>query len=181
MLDCLHVSECPRGEPLISAESEWADLYAYAQALLDSHEEARALIDEARRRADAAIRSCADLRARAWDVIEDWGPLGRRPRPVADYRAAVLKAARFLGLTEGRAAIVHDLAGRTDYELAPPPGKVGPSAPAPAVASALGADLVGEHSWRSGATANRQARLRYLATTASKPDRTLFTFNKEPR
>jgi hypothetical protein len=166
---------------LISAESEWADLYSYAQSLLDRHGEARALIDEIRRRADAATSAIGDLRLRTWDEIEAWGPQGKWSRPVRDYRAAVLKAARFLLLGESRAEVVHELAGRTDYKLQRPTGKAGPPAPAPAVASAAGADTTGEHSWRSGATANRQARLRYLSTTANQPDRTRkFNVDKNP-
>jgi hypothetical protein len=164
---------------LISAESEWADVYAYAQALLDRHAEHRARIDEGRRRADAVTRTVGDLRSRTWNEVDEWGQ-GTWSRPVRDYRAAVLKAARFLCLGESRADVVHELVGRTGYQLARPVGKAGPAAPAPAVASAAGADTTGQDAWRSGATANRQARLRYLSTTASRPDRQRFDFNKEP-
>jgi hypothetical protein len=160
---------------LISAESEWVDVYAYAQFLLERHEEGRALIDESRRRAKAAARVSGELGARTWPEIEQWS---RRSRSVRDYRAAVLKAARFLCLGEDRAEIVHELAGRSGYRLERPSNKAGPCAPAPQVASAAGADLIGEQSWRSGATANRQARLRYLSTTASRTDRVKFHFTK---
>jgi hypothetical protein len=154
---------------LISAESEWADVYAFAQANLDSHSESRLLIDEVRRRADVAARIGGDPRRQTWDQVENlargWW------RPARDYRAAVLKAARFLCLGKSRAEFVHELAARDGYQLEPPANYLGPPAPAAATASAIGADIVGEHSWRSGATANRQARLRYLSTTASRPDR----------
>jgi hypothetical protein len=160
---------------LISAESEWVDVYAYAQFLLDRHDEARALIDEIRRRAAVAARVTGDLRARTWVEVEGWGAWSR---PVRDYRATVLKAARFLCLGKSRADVVHELAGREGYRLEPPAHKAGPSAPAPQVGSAVGADLIGEHAWRSGATANRQARYRYLEATASRPDRTKFHFSK---
>jgi hypothetical protein len=176
LLDCLHVAECPGDRPLISAESEWADVYAYAQFLLDRHEEHRARVDEARHRARAAARMCGDLRSRSWPEVEGWGAWSR---PVRDYASAVRKTARFLCLGEGRAAVVHELAGREGYELRRPTHKAGPRAPAPAVASAMGADTTGDATWRSGAAANRQARLRYLATTASRPDRTKFKIYKE--
>lgn len=165
---------------MISAEPEWPDVYAYAQVLLDRHAEHRALIDEIRRRADGAESSCGDLLVRDWNEVEDWGPLGKCPRPVQDYQAAVLKAARFLGLGNGRADVLHELAGRSGYELKRPLDKTGPPAPAAHVASAIGADGTGEHSWRSGATANRQARYRYLSTTASRQDRPIkFHVDKE--
>ena len=163
--------------PLISAESEWIDVYDHAHGLLDRHEEARALIDEASRRADVAMRTCGDLHLRSWLEIEKWA---RKSRPVRDYRAAVLKAARLLMLGEIRAEVVHELVGRGAYELARPRGKVGQPAPAPAVGSAAAADLTGLSTWRSGATANQQSRGLYLRTTASKPDRPAkFNFDKE--
>lgn len=165
---------------MISADSEPVDVYDHAQLLLDRHTEARGLIDEIRRRADATPRKASDPRGLAWSHVdhlaaETWW------RPYRDYRAAVLTAARFLLLGKSRAEVVHELASRDGYELARPASKKGPPAPAAAVGSAAAADLVGEHSWRSGATANRQARLRYLSTTASRPDRPLtFDFNKKP-
>jgi hypothetical protein len=165
---------------LISAESEWVDVYAFAQVLLDSHEEARALIDEVRRRAGAAPGACGDLHSQPMSEIDR---LADRTgwRPVKDYRAAVKTAAGCLCLGESRVDVVRELASRTGYMLERPLGNTGPEGPSPAVASKAGADLTGDHSWQAGATANRQARYRYLSTTAIRPDRRRrFGFNKDP-
>ena len=154
---------------MISAESKPTDVYDFAQGLLDRHEEARARVDEARRRAGTATQTCGDLLSRPWSEVENWALT--RSRPVRDYVAAVRRAARALGLDDSRAEVMHELAGRNGYVLKRPHGKTGSSAPPPPVGSAIGADLTGKDSWRFGATANRQARYRYLSTTASRPDR----------
>ncbi len=148
---------------MISA-SEWQDVYAYAQVLLDRHPEARALIDEARRRADAALP--IDLRnPRVWS----WGQVDRSwtwARQVQDYRAAVSRAASFLTLGEVRAQVVHELVARDGYELRRPPTVPARSrGPAGRVASQIAADLTGHPSWGHGPRANRQSRLRYLWIT----------------
>lgn len=146
------------------------DVYALAQVLLDRHVEARALIDEVRRREETAPEACGDLHSRPMPELDRLADITRW-RPVRDYRAAVLAAARGLCLGESRADVVRELASRTGYTLERPLGKTGPQAPCPAVASKVGADITGDPSWGAGATANRQARYRYLSTTASRPDR----------
>lgn len=163
---------------MISAESEWVDNYAYAQALLDRHGAARDLIDEVRRRADDAPDACGDLHTRPRAELDRLADRTQW-RPIVDYRAAVLKAARSLALGEARFDVVRELASRDGYVLARPPRTTGRRAPAPAVASKMGADLNDISSWGSGTVANRQARQRYLETIASQPDRPLkFNFEK---
>jgi len=68
---------------------------------------------------------------------------------------------------------VHELVGREGYELDRPTRRVGPPAPAGPVASKVAADLNDLH-YASGATANRQARYRYLRTVAARPDSFAF-------
>ena len=94
---------------------------------------------------------------------------GRGARPVVDYRAAVHAAARQLGLGEGLADAIHELAGREGYQLRQPI-PVPPDAPAPAVASKIGADLNDVTTWEKGPAANREARYRFARNleTASR-------------
>jgi hypothetical protein len=161
---------------LISADSEWPDVYTYAQALLDAHAEARGLIDEARRRRHAAKPVVGDLSTREWSAVERWRSSGavlrseHLPRPVRDYAAAVRAAAMQLGLTKSRAHVVHELVGRSGYQLTRPEGVIAPRGPAGPVASAFAADVTGKGDWRSGPAANRQTRYRYLGV-AAVPDK----------
>lgn len=145
--------------PLISAPS-WGDVrdvYGYAQFLLNHHPEARALVDECRRRLALVPEAVRD---RPWNEVVKWS---QSSRLVLDYVGAVQPAARQLGLGVDRADAFHELAGREGYSLRTPFEARPPAPPSPAVASKFGADLTGDASWGSGATANRQARYRYVA------------------
>jgi hypothetical protein len=98
---------------LKSAESEWRDVLAFAQDLLNRNAQARELVDVARYRRDAALKARGDLSARPWPEIEGWR---LDDRLVADYRAAVRSAANGLALgTTLGSPVIHDLVGSSGY------------------------------------------------------------------
>lgn len=142
---------------LKSADSEWADVVAFAQSLLDRHVEARDLIDEARRRRDVALDARGDLASWPWETVRSWR---LDDRFVADYRAAVRHAANLLVIGHSGEVMVHDLVGRRGYKLH---GRLTHRGPVPAVASKIAA-AVTLAPWGAGATANRQSAYRYIRT-----------------
>jgi hypothetical protein len=163
--------------PLSSAESEWLDNWGFAQAVLDNpHDAARKRIDEVRLRAANAPSTYGDFHTLGRAELERLADVTRW-RPAIDYRAAVRDAARQLGLGDEGFDAIRELASRDGYKLAKP--RLTARAPAPAVASKMGADRNGLPYWGSGTVANRQARQRYLETIASEPLRFRFANAKD--
>ena len=74
-----------------------------------------------------------------------------------------------LGLDAASADVIHELAGREGYELRPSESDP-PRAPAPGVASKIGAHLTGA-SWAGGTTANREATYRFVRSLDWQRDR----------